>query len=307
MNAAVLSPSWVDPSLYPFESNYVRLKSGNMHFIDEGKGPLLLFVHGTPTWSFLYRDFIKDLSKQYRCIAIDHLGFGLSEKPASFSGTPQGHSENLSEFIHKLDLKDITLVVHDFGGPIGLSSAIQDHEKVRQVVLFNTWLWETKNNPDAKMIDKIVNGGIGRFLYVHLNFSPRVLLKKGFANKKNLSKKVHQHYTKPFPNKESRGSLLKLAKSLVGSSDWYQEQWMHLDKLVQKPWLILWGTKDEFITTEFLKKWLDRLPHAELQEFDCGHMVQEEKTEASILAMRVFMEKSLPAGRQVFRIQNTEF
>lgn len=85
--------NWLDRVLYPFESKYVQLEAGSMHYVDEGKGEILLFVHGTPTWSFLYRDIIKTLSLNYRCIAIDHLGFGLSANPGSFSGTPQDHAK----------------------------------------------------------------------------------------------------------------------------------------------------------------------------------------------------------------------
>ena len=122
MNATFFEPAWLDRSVYPFAHSYARLEAGTMHYVDEGEGETLLFVHGTPTWSFLYRDMIQALSKNHRCVAIDHLGFGLSEKPEKFSGLPEDHAENLAAFIKKLDLRDITLVVHDFGGPIGLGA-----------------------------------------------------------------------------------------------------------------------------------------------------------------------------------------
>lgn len=291
MSSTAFSQSWVDTSLYPFENKFLRLEAGNMHYVDEGKGDIILFVHGTPTWSFLYRDFIKELSKENRCIAIDHLGFGLSKKPDSALGTPEWHAQNLSEFIKKLDLKNITLVVHDFGGPIGLAAGIENSERIKRVVLFNSWLWATDQREDAKKIEKTVNSGLGKFLYLNMNFSPKVLLKKGFATKKNLSKEVHQQYIKPFPNKSSRIPLLNLAKALVGSSDWYQKQWEQLDALSDKEWLILWGTKDEFINIENLAKWQERIPHAETKEFVCGHFVQEEKTEESIKEIVSFMNK----------------
>ena len=249
-----------------------------MHYVDEGEGDIILFVHGTPAWSFLYREHIAELSKNYRCIAIDHIGFGLSEKPEAFDEKPESHSFNLTEFIEKLDLKKITIAVHDFGGPIGLSSAIQVHDRIKQVVMFNTWLWETKTNPEAQKVDNIINSGIAKFLYLRMNFSPKYLLKKGFHEKKNLSKKTHEHYIKPFPNKSSRASLLNLGKSLVGSSDFYQEQWLSLDRLEQKPWLILWGTKDEFITTKYLDKWKKRLPNAPVREYACGHFQKKRLT-----------------------------
>lgn len=291
MHSTAFSQTWLDTTLYPFEHNFLHLESGNMHYVDEGQGETILFVHGTPTWSFLYRDFIKDLSKEYRCIAMDHIGFGLSDKPDSIIGTPEWHAKNLSEFINKLDLDSITLVVHDFGGPIGLAAGIENNSRIKRVVLFNSWLWETKQNKEAKKIDRIVSSRLGKYLYLNMNISPKVLLKKGFLNKKNLTKAGHQHYIKPFPNKNSRISLLKLAKGLVGSSDWYQKQWEQLDVLETKKWLILWGTKDAFITMDYLKKWREKIPKATIKEIESGHFVQEEATEESIQAIRAFMKK----------------
>ena len=285
------SPQWLDNQLYPFEQCYTALSAGNMHFIDEGSGDVILFVHGTPTWSFLYRDFIKEFSKSYRCIAIDHLGFGLSEKPKTLAGRPEDHAQNLSEFIQKLDLKNITLVVHDFGGPIGLGAALDQPERIRQVVMFNTWLWGTASNPAVKKIDKIARSWLGKFLYLNLNFSPKFLLKKGFADKSRLPREIHQQYIRPFPTKNSRQSLLQLAKSLYGSSVWYQEQWKKLDFLTEKPWLILWGTKDEFIIPDYLERWTERLPNAEVHTYDCGHFVQEEKTEEAMSAIKYFLNQ----------------
>jgi len=291
MNTTTFSQSWVNSTLYPFENKFLRLEAGNMHYVDEGKGETILFVHGTPTWSFLYRDFIKELSKEYRCIAIDHLGFGLSDKPDSVPGTPEWHARNLNEFIKKLDLNNITLVVHDFGGPIGLAAGIENNARINKVVLFNSWLWATEENKEAQKIDRVINSRVGKFMYLTMNFSPKVLLRQGYSNKKNLSKKVHQHYIKPFPDKVSRISLLKLAKALVGSSDWYQKQWEQLDLLATKEWLILWGTKDTFITMDSLKRWQEKLPNAKTEEIESGHFVQEESKEEAIRAIRIFMQE----------------
>jgi haloalkane dehalogenase len=291
MSSTVQSQKWVDPSLYPFQNKFIQLSAGEMHYIDEGKGDIILFIHGTPTWSFLYREYVKELSKTNRCIAIDHIGFGLSENPIDFDGTPQSHSNNLTEFIQKLNLTNITIVVHDFGGPIGLSSAIKNHTRIKQIILFNTWLWETKTNPEAQKVDKILQSRMGKFLYLSMNFSPKYLLKKGIHDKKNLTKNVHKQYIYPFPNKESRVPLLNLGKSLFGSSDWYQEQWMRLDVLTPKPWLILWGTKDEFITTTYLQKWKNRLPKATVIEYPCGHFIQEENANETIKRIQLFLKE----------------
>ena len=278
--------SWLDTTEYPFNSNYLSTQLGKLHFIDEGKGEVILFVHGTPTWSFLYRNYIKTLSKTHRCIALDHIGFGLSDKPKSFSGTPQEHAKNLSLLIEHLNLKNLTLVVHDFGGPIGLAYAISNPENVKRIVMFNTWLWETKDDTDAQKIDRILHSRLGNFLYLNTNFSPTVLLKKAFHNKKNLSKQVHNHYKKPFPNKSSRYGLLNIGKSLIGSSDWYGELWQNADTIKNKPVLILWGEKDDFIKKSNLEKWKNFFSSETTHALEAGHFVQEEKTEKTIAIMR---------------------
>lgn len=289
MNATAFSQSWVDPTLYPFKNNFLQLEAGNMHYVDEGKGDVILFVHGTPTWSFLYRDFIRELSKGYRCIAADHIGFGLSDKPKHFAGTPQDHADNLRQLIEHLDLKNITLVVHDFGGPIGLSYAISNPKNVKTIVMFNTWLWETKENKDAQKIDRILHSGLGNFLYLNTNFSPTVLLKKAFYDKSLLSKKVHNHYKKPFPNRNSRYGLLNLGKSLIGSSDWYGKLWEKADVIKEKPVLILWGEKDSFIKMENLEKWKNLFSKETTHTFKAGHLVQEEKPKTAIAIMKKWL------------------
>ena len=286
---SITAQEWIDTNLYPFNHHFLELSNGNMHYIDEGNGEVILFVHGTPTWSFLYRDFVQQLSSSHRCIAIDHLGFGLSQKKSDQTATPQFHYENLNEFIQKLDLNNITLVVHDFGGPIGLSAGIQNHIKIKNIVLFNTWLWETKSNKEAQKINNIVNSWMGKFMYLTMNFSPKVLVKKAFYDKNNLSKNVHKHYIYPFPTKASRVPLLDLGKSLVGASDWYQQQWEQLSVLEHKNWLILWGTKDPYISKDYLNKWKSKIANAKIYELESGHFVQEEATQKAIQLMQDFL------------------
>ncbi len=276
---------WIDKTLYPFESHYLQLESGNLHYIDEGEGEILLFVHGTPTWSFLYRDFIKELSKSYRCIAVDNLGFGLSKKPTDFVGTPQNHAENLSDFIEALKLKDITLIVHDFGGPIGLSAALDHPERINKIVLFNSWLWATEDDPMAQQINGLLNSPEGEQYYLEHNYSVQVLLKEAFIEPSKLTQHIHNHYIGPFPDPSSREALLNIGKGFVGASDWYESKWQQLDRLAKKDWLILWGNKDPFLNPGYLKKWKSKLPNATVVELETGHFVQEEKTKEAILAI----------------------
>lgn len=290
MNSTTSPPTWLDQIEYPFEHQYMELDAGTMHYVDEGEGEVILFVHGTPAWSFLYRDFIREFSGEYRAIAVDHIGFGLSEKQQDLAGRPEDHSHNLSEFIQKLDLKNITLVVHDFGGPIGLAAGMEHEERIRRVILFNSWLWESASNKSVQKIDRLIRSFLGRFLYLRLNISPKVLLRQGFSDRKKLTKKIHRQYIRPFPDKASRWGLYRIAQSLVGSSEWYQKQWERLSLLEDRPWLILWGMKDSFITPDFLDNWKTRLPDSDVVTFDCGHFVQEERVEEAIGMIRKFLE-----------------
>lgn len=283
--------SWFDNEAYPFVSQYFRTSFGEMHYIDEGKGEAIVFVHGTPAWSFLYRDFIKHFSKTHRCIAPDHLGFGLSEKPENWTYRPQDHAENLEKLIQHLGLREITLVIHDFGGSIGLDYALKYPENIKKIVLFNTWCWETKNNQEAQKVNKILHSFLGKMLYLNFNFSPKILFKQAFYNKKKLLAKVHQHYIKVFPNRKDRHGLLKIGQSIVGSSDWFEALWQDMGKLANKPFLIIWGTKDEFIKPDFLVKWEGRLQNYQTVRFECGHFVQEEMSTEAIKVMQCFMEK----------------
>ncbi len=286
----IAATDWLDRSIYPFTSRFLNTPNGKLHYIDEGQGEVILFVHGTPTWSFMYRNYIKILSKNYRCIALDHLGFGLSDKPMDFIGTPQAHSKNLKKLIDTLQLKNITLVVHDFGGPIGLSYAISNPAHIKRIVLFNTWLWETKKDKDAQKINKILHSSLGNFIYLNTNFSPSFLLKKAFHNKRFLTKEIHQHYKKPFPNKKTRYGLLKIGKSLIGSSDWYQSQWEQIHTISDKPCLILWGLKDDFIKPHNLEKWRSIFQNQTIYTFEAGHFVQEEKFKVSMNKMQNWLE-----------------
>lgn len=278
MQSNAKAQGWLDTNLYPFQSRFIALEAGNMHYIDEGEGDVILFVHGTPTWSFLYRNQIKALANNFRCIAIDHIGFGLSDKPEDFSYHPSKLSKHLKEFIDSLELKEITLVVHDFGGPIGMPYALDNPNNVKRLVLFNTWLWATDANKDVKTINKIVNSFVGRWLYLHLNFSAGYLLQNAVENKGDLSKKAKHHYKNVFSSRSKRYGPYKIAQQLKGASDFYATQWEKIHKLKDKPTLILWGMKDDFIKPSFLAKWKSEFSHAQVRKLDCGHFPQEEET-----------------------------
>ncbi len=269
---------WIDRKEYPFKSNFIELDMGKMHYIDEGKGAPIVMVHGNPTWSFLYRHIVKGLSKKYRCIAMDHIGFGLSDKPTEWLYLPEDHAKNLNTLIEKLDLKDITLIVQDWGGPIGLSYAVNKPENVKRIILMNTWMWSVKGDPYYEKFSGFMGGAIGRFLIKHLNFFVRVVMKKAMGDKSKLPGSIHQHYFKPLENPAERKGCWTFPKQIIASSNWLDILWSQKKKLKDKKTLILWGMKDIAFREKELNIWRNELTNCNVMEFNnVGHYVQEEK------------------------------
>ena len=125
--------------LYPFESKYTTIGGQRLHYIDEGQGPAIVLLHGNPTWSFYYRELIKGLRGQYRVIAPDHMGCGLSEKPQRYPYTLQRHIENVDTLLARLNIDGpLALGMHDWGGPIGVGYALRHVERISHLIIFNT-------------------------------------------------------------------------------------------------------------------------------------------------------------------------
>lgn len=280
----MIDTSWVDRSEYPFAPHWMNLDAGRMHYIDQGQGSPIVFVHGTPSWSFLYRHQIAALSQSHRCVAPDHLGFGLSEKPRGWSYGPSDHAANLRIFIERLGLHDITLVVHDFGGPIGLSYALERPENVRQIVLMNTFLWPfAPRSPITRAMMKTMGGPLGRILYEQGAFSLNVMLPQSFGDKRKLTPQIRQQYAEPFPTAKSRYPTWVLARAVLGEADWFQSLWDKREAIADIPALILWGMKDFAFTPDDLRRWQGVFHEAETVTFaDTGHFVAEEQGAALV-------------------------
>lgn len=285
-------PQWVDRSAYPFQSRFVEIRPGSfMHYIDEGAGDVILFVHGTPTWSFEWRDAIRHLSRHHRCIAADHLGFGLSSRPTDFEYTPESHSRVLREFVERLGLASITLVVHDFGGPIALPLALETPGLVRKLVVLNSWMWSLNDDPDMKRAGRIAGGTVGRLLYRYANFSLRVVTRNAYADRQKLTPAIHAQYLAPFPDADSRGRVLwPLAQAILGSSEYYDSLWHRRERLAGIPVLIIWGTKDPAFKPHMLERWRSIVPSARVVELPVGHWPHEESPADVTEALRDFVE-----------------
>lgn len=282
---------WLDKSEYPFSSKYFNINGHKLHYVDEGRGDTILFVHGTPSWSFDCRNVIKHLSKNYRCIAIDHIGFGLSDKPAEYDYSTINHSKTLEKFIIENDLQNITLVVHDFGGPIGLNMAMNQPERIKQVVILNSWLWSSKNDPDFIKLSKILKSPLLPFLYRYLNFSPKFILPQSFGEHK-ISKKLLKQYTQPFANASERNGALAFAKSLLNDQDWFEELWHKKEIISQKPTLFIWGMKDSVIKHQYLEKFVLGFPNSTVCKLaNSGHFPQEEQADKVYELIHTFLTR----------------
>ncbi|MCD8540491.1 MAG: alpha/beta fold hydrolase [Leadbetterella sp.] len=270
---------WLDTSEYPFPSNYFDINGHKLHYLDEGQGETVLFVHGTPSWSFDFRNVIKRLSPGFRCVAIDHVGFGLSDKPEHYDYSVQNHSRTLEEFVRKKNLENITLVVHDFGGPIGLNFAIQHPEKIKNLVILNSWLWSSKEDPDFIRLSRILKSPLLPFLYRYLNFSPRFILPQSFGDHK-ISKHLLKQYTRPFAHKTERNGALAFARSLLNDQEWFEELWRKKEAVLTKPVLFIWGMKDPVIKPRYLDKFISGFPDSKVIRMETsGHFPQEEEPE----------------------------
>jgi pimeloyl-ACP methyl ester carboxylesterase len=285
------STHFLNRAEYPFTSHYFNINGQHLHYIDEGKGKTLLFVHGTPSWSFDFRYQIKALSKKYRCIALDHIGFGLSDKPKIYDYSTQNHALTLEKLIHYLGLQDITLLVHDFGGIIGFDYALKNPENISKIVVLNSWLWSAESEPEYQKIKPILRSPLLPFLYRHMNFSVQFILPNSFYNKKILSKEIKKQYTKPFANSSERNGTIAFAKSLLYDQSYFESLWQQVHALADKEVLFIWGMNDGVILPKYLEKFALSFPKKYVVQLQaCGHFPQEEKKVEVLEAIEQFLK-----------------
>lgn len=285
------SQDWIKKELYPFQSRFITIENNQLHYVDEGAGATLLFVHGTPEWSFGFRDVIKALQKSFRCVAIDLLGFGLSDKPASADYTCAGHARRLATFIEHVGLKNFNVVANDFGGSISLSYVLDHPENVNKIILFNTWMRSLKDDKHYSGPSKIARSWLGRFLYLNMNAPVNMIMPAAYGNKKKLTPEVHRHYKAALP-KGARQGAYAFALELSNAGEWWQNLWDRLDTLNADKFMFFWGMKDKFIPPFELEHWKSKLPGARYIVFeDAGHFVQEEKPEEMSKAIAEFINR----------------
>ncbi|MGW4633591.1 alpha/beta fold hydrolase [Nocardia sp. NPDC004415] len=236
-------PGWVDDELFPFESRFLDVDGHTVHYLDEGSGPTLLFLHGNPTWSFLWRDVIRDLRADFRCVALDYPGFGLSTPKAGYRFLPEEHADVVTGFVDALGLDAVTLVGQDWGGMIGLAVAQRRPGVFDRLVLANTWAWPVNGIPHFEAFGRIVGGPPARFLVRRFNFLVDTFIPTGHRRRKPTAAEM-THYSKALDTPERRQASAVLPGRVLASRDFFAEVETGLADIADLPTLIVWGDAD---------------------------------------------------------------
>lgn len=271
-------PPWLSVQ-YPFNPLNWEGPFGRQSYVDTGAGPAVVFLHGNPTWSFLWREVILACAGERRCLAVDHLGCGLSAKPRAAPYNLRMHIENTVSWIRSTEIGEFQLVVHDWGGAIGFGVAMELADQIKGITILNTAAFPFSSIPARIAVCRLpVLGSI-----LVRGFNAFVKGATVMTTSKPLPDSVKDGYLLPFNNWANRVAVARFVQDIpmrrshpsyplldeIGNS---LENWR--DQRVD----ILWGMQDWCFHTGILEDWRRRLPGAHVRELDSvGHFVTEEK------------------------------
>ncbi len=271
---------------YPFDGNTFKTKVGpSLHYLDEGEGAEapILFLHGNPTWSYFYRKLILRFRSETRCIAPDHLGCGLSDKPSfpNYAYDLRGHSENIVDLLDHLEIERVKLVVHDWGGAIGLTAFRNRTERIEKIVLLNTAAFPSRNVPKRILLCRLPI--LGSFLVRGLNgfAGPATWM----ATSKSLPKAVKRGFLHPYSNWRDRVAVWRFVRDIPYEPDHptlplLKETEASLNSYTNTPVLSCWGMKDFCFHSGFLEQWENLWPHMKTHRMEeAGHYLLEDAFE----------------------------
>jgi cis-3-alkyl-4-acyloxetan-2-one decarboxylase len=276
---------------FPFEPRYVQAGDVRLHYVDEGprNAPPLLFVHGNPTWSYLWRLPVSELAAQgRRCIAFDHMGFGRSDKPSQLRRyTLQTHIDNALALIDELDLRDVVLVAHDWGGPIGLGAMLERADRLRGLALINTWAWELPSFLPP-FVREFRTEGLGEILALGGNLFVESI--PGGMAQRATDPVMMDAYRAPFPDYWSRVGALAFQRDIpLTERDRSAALMGTIHDRLQKldvPVTLVWGMRDRVFQPVFLDQWRELFPDAKVVELaDAAHFVPEDRPDAVVEAL----------------------
>jgi haloalkane dehalogenase len=265
-----------DPELYPFSPRWFDSSRGRVHYIDEGTGPVIVFFHGNPTWSFLYRNIIAGLRDRFRCIAPDYLGFGLSERPSEFTYRIDEHASVMGELVDHLELDQYLTMGQDWGGPISMAVATDRADRVRGVVLGNTWFWPT-SELSTKVFSVVMGSPPMQWAITKQNFFVERMIPAGTST--SLDDAVMEHYRGVQPTPQDRAGVARMPKEILAARPLLERLSRDVPaKLGSKPALFVWGMKDfAFRPGPNLPRMREAFPdHVVVELAEANHFMQED-------------------------------
>lgn len=288
----------VPEALYPFEGQRKLIGGHSLHYLDEGSGDPVVMVHGNPTWSFFWRNLVLGLRANHRCIVPDHIGCGLSDKPAlaDYPYTLQRRVEDLEALLDSLDLNErVTLVAHDWGGMIGMAVAHRRPERIARLVLMNTGAFPLPAEKAMPTRLSIVRDSrLGAFLVTRFNAFAKCAT--WMAVEQPLPPEIARAYVAPYDTPDNRIATLRFVQDIPLAAE--DPGYALVDEVGRemtsdhgdKPALLVWGAKDWVFDDHFLAGFQKRLPQAETLRFaDAGHYVLEDATEAVVARVQAFL------------------
>jgi pimeloyl-ACP methyl ester carboxylesterase len=269
---------------FPFPSNFLSLGDSQLHFIDQQESAAasetVLMVHGNPTWSFYWRRLIGSLSAKNRVIAVDHLGCGLSDKPEDYDYCLKNHIDNLCHLIDQLDLNNVTLMAHDWGGAIGLGALLTRRKKFKQIILFNTAAFPPPYIPFRIRVCRWPL--VGKIGVQGFNMFARAATFMATERKGGLPKTTADGFLFPYDSWQHRIAIYQFVKDIPLSPR--HRTWAELERieaglaeLSELPIMLMWGMKDWCFRPECLQRFRQHWPAATVHEIaDAGHYVVED-------------------------------
>ena len=282
-------------SLYPWKGKTLAVDGGNLNYLDEGPqgGEVILAVHGNPTWSFYWRRLVTTYADRYRVVVPDHIGCGLSDKPQDWPYQLAGHRDNLVALIEHLDLQNVTLVVHDWGGAIGMAAAAKLPDRIKRLVITNTAAFRSLAIPASIASCRIPV--FGSLPVRGFNGFARVATWRATAV--GLSPEVRDGLLMPYDSWANRIATLRFVEDIPlkpahPSYAALTEAEEGLAQFLDRPMLICWGDDDFCFTPAFRKEWQERFPDAEVHAWpDVGHYVMEDAPDRLIEKLDDFLAR----------------
>jgi haloalkane dehalogenase len=274
------------PGSFPFQSRFLDVAGARVHYIDEGSGPVLLMLHGNPTWSFLFRHLVTLLRDRFRCIAPDLPGFGLSVAPPGYGFLPEEHAAVMAAFVDRLELMSLTPLVQDWGGPIGLHLAGRDPSRIERLIVGNTFCWRVNGDIHFELFSRALGGPIGKFAIPRYNAFVNLLIPAGIKRRPVTAELMHA-YRAPLSTPLKRMPSYVFPRAIVQSRAFLDECEQSLRALSQKKALIVWGDADIAFRPKERARFEQMLPdHRTVALAGAGHYIWEDAPDEIAAAIR---------------------